>query len=339
MTTVLIASYLEPEHVAQIEAAFPQVRVIYRPDLLGQPRYVADHTALPSRTLEQEREWRSLLARADVLFDFDYSHAGDLPDLAPNVRWIQATSAGIGEFVERMNYARRTDWQFTTASGIHAGPLAEFVMFAMLYFEKDFAHLQAEKAAQHWQRYTTGELAGKTVSIIGLGQIGREVARRARCFNMRVIGSRRDPSQPVESVDALYGPDNLRPLLEATDFLVLVTPHTRETQALIGAAELALLPRGAVFINIGRGAVVDQPALVRALESGHLRGAALDVFATEPLPPDDPLWALPNLIISPHSASTALSENSKLTDLFIENLRRWLAGEPLLNQFDPQRQY
>ncbi|MFO7321918.1 MAG: D-2-hydroxyacid dehydrogenase [Chloroflexota bacterium] len=339
MTTVLIASYLEPEYVAEIEAAFPQVRVIYRPDLLGQPRYVADHTSMPNRTPEQEQEWRSLLAQADILFDFDYSHREDLPDLAPNLKWIQATSAGIGKFVERMKYAERTNWLFTTASGVHARPLAEFVIFAMLFFEKNFEYLQREKEARHWQRYTTGELPGKTVSIIGLGKIGREVARLAKCFDMRVIGSRRDPSQTVEGIDALYAPGDLRPLLEHTDYLVLATPHTHETERMIGEEELALLPQNAVLINIARGAVVDQAALTRALQNGRLRGAALDVFEVEPLPPDDPLWSLPNVIISPHSASTAASENRKLTDLFIENLRRYLAGEPLLNLLDVERQY
>ncbi len=339
MTTVLIASYLEPEFVAQIEAAVPQARVIYRPDLLGKPRFAADHTAPNPRTPEQDQEWRSLLAQADVLFDFDFTHPDDLPDLAPNLKWIQATSAGIGKYVERTRYAKRTNWKFTTASGVHARPLAEFVVFAMLYFAKDYEYLHREKAAQHWERYTMGELVGKTLSIIGLGKIGREVARLAKALDMRVIGSRRDPSQTIPGIDALYAPDDLRPLLESADYLVLATPHTHETEGLIGAAEIATLPRGAVLINIARGAVVNQAALTAALQNGHLRGAALDVFETEPLPPGDPLWSLPNVLISPHSASTAASENRKITEIFIENLRRYLADEPMLNLLDVEKQY
>jgi phosphoglycerate dehydrogenase-like enzyme len=222
---------------------------------------------------------------------------------------------------------------------VHARPLAEFVVFAMLYFAKNYEYLHSEKQAQHWARYTTSELDGKTLSIIGLGKIGRETARLAKAFNMRVMGSRRDPAKGVSEVDHLYPPGNLRPLLEAADYLVLATPHTRETERLIGAAELALLSSRAVLINIARGAVVDQVALTNALQHGQLRGAALDVFETEPLPPGDLLWTLPNVLISPHSASTAESENRKLTQLFIENLGRYLGNRPLLNLLDLERQY
>jgi glyoxylate/hydroxypyruvate reductase len=336
---VLIASYLEPHLIAQIQRAVSEVEVIYRPDLLGQPTYIADHSSLPKRTPEQESIWRALLAEAEILFDFDYTHREDLPDLAPKLKWIQATSAGIGQFVKRMGYAERTDWVFTTSSGVHAGPLAEFVILAMLMFAKDSFYLQREQAAQHWQRYCGFELSSKTLAIIGLGKIGREIARVAKAFDMRVIGNRRDPNQPVPHVDKLYGPEQLPALLGEADFLVLCCPHTPETEGLIGAKELAALPRGAVLINIARGAVVDQPAMVEVLRSGQLGGAALDVFATEPLPPGDPLWTMPNVLISPHSASTADTENQKLTDLFCENLKRYLASQPLLNTLDTAKLY
>lgn len=337
--TVLIASYLEPELVERLRQEFPQLNIVFRPDLIGAPRYIADHTSLIQRTPEQEAEWRSLLAQADILFDFDATHREDLPDLAPRLKWIQATSAGIGQFVKRMRYAERTNWIFTTASGVHARPLAEFVIFSMLYFAKDYPYIHREKAAQHWARYCTEELAGRTLAVIGLGKIGREVARLAKAFDMRVIGSRRDPSKAVPGIDALYAPDDLKPLLESANYLCIATPHTPETERLIGREQLALLPRGAVIINIGRGQIIDQAALVEALQSGHLRGAALDVFEVEPLPPGDPLWTMPNVIISPHSASTAETENQKIIDLFCENLRRYLVGEPLLNVLDIERLY
>jgi glyoxylate/hydroxypyruvate reductase A len=339
MTTLLIASYLEAEYVAEIQAAYPQLRVINRPDLIGAPRYVADHTGRIERTPEQEAEWRSLLAQADILFDFDYTHRDDLPELAPNLKWIQATSAGIGKYVEGTRYGERTSWKFTTASGVHSRPLAEFVIFAMLYFAKNYEYLDAEKQARHWARYTTSELTGRTLSIIGLGKIGREAARFGKAFDMRVIGTRRDPTQAVEHVDQLYTPTDLRPLLENTDYLVLATPHTHETEGLLSREALALLPPRAVLINIARGAVVDQGAMVEALQAGRLRGAALDVFEVEPLPADNPLWAMPNVIISPHSASTAETENRKIVDLFIANIGRFLAGEPLLNLLDVEKQY
>jgi len=156
---------------------------------------------------------------------------------------------------------------------------------------------------------------------------------------MRVIGNRRHTDRPVAYVDKLYGPDELPALLRETEYLVLACPHTPETENLIGAKELATLPRNAVLINIARGAVVDQNALIESLQSGHLRGAALDVFAPEPLPKGNPLWEMPNVLISPHSASTADTENQKLTTLFIDNLKRYLKGEPLVNKLDTVKLY
>src|SRR5579859_3355390 len=164
---VLITSYLEPDLVEKIRQDVPQVEVIYRPDLLGKPTYVAEHTAKLNRTPEQEDEWRGLLAQAEILFDFDPTHRNDLPELAPNVKWIQATSAGIGQLVKNSGYATRTSWIFTTASGVHARPLAEFVLMAMLMYAKDAFYMQREQTAQHWQRYCGFELTDKTVAIIG----------------------------------------------------------------------------------------------------------------------------------------------------------------------------
>lgn len=336
---ILIASYLEPEFVQQIAQEVPQADVIYRPDLIGRPRYIADHSSRPERSPEQEAEWRALLAQADVLFDFDYGNLEDLPDLAPRLKWIQATSAGIGQLIRRLQYDTRTDWTFTTASGVHARPLAEFALMAMLMFAKDFVYLQDEKANRHWARYCATELQGKTLTIIGLGKIGREIARLAKAFDMRVIGTRRDPSQAVAHVDHLYSPDALAEMLPQTHFLVLATPHTPETEGLIGAAQLAMLPKGAVIINVARGVVIDQPAMIAALQSGHLAGAALDVFAVEPLPAEDPLWGMPNVIISPHSASTAETENAKIVRIFCDNLQHFLKGEALSNVLDTQRLY
>lgn len=336
---VLIASYLEPEYIQQISEEVPDVQVIYRPDLLGKPRYNADHSSRPDRTPEQEAEWRSLLVQADILFDFDYGNLEDLPELAQNLKWIQATSAGIGQFVKRIGYADRTDWIFTTASGVHARPLAEFALMIMLMFAKDFPYLQAEKEAHHWARYSATELAGKTLGIVGLGNIGREVAQLARVFDMRIIGNRRDPSKSVPFVDQLYGHDGLHDVLKQSDYLVLATPHTPETENMIGATELDLLPDGVVLVNIARGAVIDEPALIKALQSGKIRGAGLDVFATEPLPAESPLWDMPNVIISPHSASTADTENQKITNIFVDNLRRFLSGQPMINVLDTLKLY
>ncbi|MGD8319945.1 MAG: D-2-hydroxyacid dehydrogenase [Gemmatimonadota bacterium] len=344
MTTVLFASWLEPELVARVRAVSGELEVVYEPELLRPPRYPADHGGAPlERTPEQEVRWREHLGRAEVLFDFDRTHLDDLPELAPGVRWIQATSAGIGQLVHRLGYARRMPHTvFTTASGVHARPLAEFALMAMLMHVRRTLHVTRAQRSHTWERFAGTDLEGRTVVVLGMGAIGTEVARRARAFGMRVVGVKRRPkgADPATlSVDELHGPDALGDLLPRADFLVLVAPHTDETEGMVGARELAALPAGAVLVNIGRGALVDEPTLVEHLRSGHLGGAYLDVFAEEPLPPDSPLWDMPDVLVSPHSASTSDRENARITDLFCDNLRRFLDGRPLRNVLDPRRLY
>ncbi len=335
---VLIASYLEPERVERIRAAVPAVEVVYRPDLIGAPRFQADHTAPVHRTPQQEGEWRELLAEAEILFDFDHTHREDLPALAPKLKWIQATSAGIGQLVKRNGYDRQ-GWRFTTASGVHARPLAEFCLMAMLMFVKNYPVMDAQKRARLWQRFNNTELRGMTVGIVGLGRIGRDIAQVCEFFGMRVLACRRRRTNPPHTVDTLFAPDQLNDLLPQVDFLVLCAPHTPETDGLLSAERIGLMKPGAVLINIARGALVDYSALKRALRDGRLGGAALDVTDPEPLPADDPLWDMPNVIISHHSASTADTENGKLTDLFIRNLHRYLDDEPLENLLDIELMY
>jgi glyoxylate/hydroxypyruvate reductase len=341
--TILIASYIEPEYISRIQQISPTLNIHYQPSLLPVPRYPADHTNQCIRTLAQETEWRNLLRTADILFDFDHTHLEDLPLLAPQVRWIQATSAGIGQLVRRLGYHERMpDTIFTTASGVHAQPLAEFCLMAMLMWSRNYWQMQRDQQLRRWERFGATDLAGRTLGIIGVGNVGREVARMARALGMRVIGSKRTISgiDPASlHLHALYHPHNLAELLRQSEYLVLITPHTDETDQLIGASELALLPPGALLINIGRGALIDEAALIAALQSGHLGGAALDVFAHEPLAADSPLWAMPQVLISPHSASTSNRENARLTDLFCDNLQRFLAGMPLRNVLDIHKLY
>ncbi len=336
--TVLICSWMEPEHVDTIRSVDPGIEVLHEPDLLGAPRYVADHTAPVERTAEQESRWRSLLERADILFDFDRSSGRNLPTRAPRVRWIQATSAGIGDYVRRMGYAESMpDTVFTTASGVHARPLAEFCIMVMLVFHKRLLQSLRDQRAHRWERFAAGELEGQTLVIVGVGRIGREIARQARAHGMRVLGVKRSTAGVNPSdlhLDALFAAADLDQVLPQAQNLVLIAPHTSETAGMIGAQELALLPAGAVFINIGRGALVDEPALIDSLRSGHLLGAGLDVFATEPLPGDSPLWDMENVICVSHSASTSWRENERITQLFCQNLRNYLEGKPLLNVYD-----
>jgi phosphoglycerate dehydrogenase-like enzyme len=341
---LLIASYIEPEHVERIRQVDPRLDVIYEPALLRPPRYAADHTGSPiERTADQEAHWKRMLREAEILFDFDQTHREDLPDLAPNVRWIQATSAGIGQFVKSMGYdTRMPATVFTTASGVHAKPLVEFCVMVMLMFHKGLLRMVRDQQRKHWERYAGTDLAGRTLVIIGVGSIGSEVARACKALGMTVIGVDRpdftyDPKS--SSLDEYHPVSELPAVLRRAEHLVLIAPHTPDTSGMIGADELALLPEGAILINISRGALVNEPALIEALRSGHLGAAGLDVFAEEPLPQDSPLWEMPNVLVSPHSGSTSDRENRRLTDLFCGNLRRFLAGDPLLNVLDTKRLY
>jgi phosphoglycerate dehydrogenase-like enzyme len=341
---VLIASYLEPELVERIRSVDHGISVTYDPSLLRPPRYAADHTGGPfERTVEQEAAWRRHLAESEILFDFDQTHREDLPELAPSVRWIQATSAGIGQFVRRMGYDRRMpNTVFTTASGVHARPLAEFCVMSMLAFTRGLLRMVRDQQRKHWERYAGTDLADRTLGIIGVGRIGTEVARVSRALGMRVLGVKRDVAGLGPSafhLDELYAPRDIDRVLSQAEFLVLVTPHTDATEHLIGARELDMLPAGAVLINIGRGAIVDETALIAALRSGHLGGAALDVFEEEPLPRESPLWEMPNVLVSPHSGSTSDRENGRITALFCENLRRYRSGRQLLNVLHIDRLY
>ena len=342
--TVLIASWLGDEHVRRIRDAAPAATVLHEPDLLPPPRYPADHSAPPiGRTAEQERRWRSLFARADILFDFDRANLAALPELAPRVRWIQATSAGIGTLMREHRLAERMpDTVFTTAAGIHAQPLAEFCLFAMLWFAKRGPKLIDDQRAHRWDRFAGTDLAGRTLLIVGMGAIGTELARVARAFRMRTIGIKRtaDGVEPASlHVDELHAPHALRELLPRADVVALIAPHTPETERMIGARELALMRPAAVLVNIGRGVLVDEGALVQALREGRIAGAALDVFETEPLPADSPLWDLPNVLVSPHSASTSDGENARLVELFVDNLERFLEGRALRNVYRAERGY
>jgi len=332
--TVLITSFLEPEHVRRIAATGADLRVLYDPELVAPPRFAGDHGGRPGfrRSPDQEARYRGWLAEADVHFDLDAELAPEFATLAPSLRWIQATSSGIGPLVRRTGLDR-SGVTITNAAGIHAVPLAEHVLLALLYFVKDVPARLRDQRAHAWERHSTRELRGMTATVVGLGAVGLEVARTLRSVGVHVIGVRRSPlgADEAAGVDEATTPAHLREVLPRSDALVLIAPHTRETEGMIGATELALLPPGAIVVNIARGALIDEGALIDALQRGHLGGAALDVATIEPLPAGSPLWDLPNVLITPHSAATVARENERLTDLFVENLRRYRAGEPLRN--------
>jgi phosphoglycerate dehydrogenase-like enzyme len=216
--------------------------------------------------------------------------------------------------------------------------LAEFALLAILYFAKDVPRLRRQQAARRWEPFAVEELHGRSLGILGYGDIGREVARRARAFGLRVLAVRRDPA-PDGLCDRSFPREGLLEMLAGCDDLVLALPLTDATRGIVGAAELAALKPGAVVVNVGRGATVDEAALVSALQGGRLRGAGLDVFAEEPLPAASPLWGLENVLLSPHTADRTATWLDEATDVFVANLRRFAAGEPLANAIDTRRGY
>jgi glyoxylate/hydroxypyruvate reductase len=332
---VLVASPLEAEHAARIEAADPRVSVLYEPDLLPVPRYPADHTGVP-RALSAAGlgRWSSLRALADVSFDFDWQAPAEMAGNCPRLRWVQGTSAGIGGFLERTGLAR-SSLVFTTASGVHGTPLAEFTLLGLLHFAKGGPVLARWQQQRHWERHAGRQLAGSRALLVGLGGVGRAVARLLAAAGVEVVGAgRTERERDVPGVASFVAVQRIGRVLPDCDALILACPLTEQTRHLIGEPELALLSPGAVVVNIGRGQLIDEDALIAALRSGRLGGACLDVFTTEPLPASSPLWGMPNVIVSPHSASTVAAENGLLTDLFTDNLRRWLNGLPLRNVYD-----
>lgn len=341
VTTVLIASPIEAEQAQRLITFDPErVRVIHDPQLLPTPRYPADHDGVKPNLSELEiGRWRSHLARADVLFDFDWLDPANIPLNAPRVRWVQATSSGIGRFLDRHGLLS-SGITFTTAAGVHAVPLAEFVALGMLYFAKGVPELLSRQAERRWERHTTGQLAGQRALVIGLGGVGSEIARKVAALGVEVHGMARTirsvtPPGIVSQVER----GQLRAFLPSADYVVLACPHTSETHHLIGAPELAAMKSSAVLINVARGAVVEETALISALEQGRIGGAFLDVFEREPLPSASPLWGMANVFVSPHSASTVAVENKRIVDLFLDNLARFLDGRELLNRYDHDRAY
>ena len=326
--TIMIASPLEAEYVELIRDVDSTIEVLYAPDLLPPTRYIADHKGVEfSRAARQQRRWREMMAAADIMWDLP-----DREDLAvaTSLKWIQTTSTGVGPAVAALGLAE-SEVLITTARGVHAGPLAEFVFMALLQHWRGLPHLVAEQRAHRWVRYCGEEVAGRTLVLIGAGDLARGCARVGRALEMRVIAVTRDPARARahgDLFDALCGPSELHAALAVADAVVVTVPHTADTEGMIDAAAFAAMRPGVAFVNIARGHVVDEDALVAGLSTGRIGFAALDVTRHEPLPADSPLWDMANVLISPHSASTVATENRKITDIFRHNLRCWIDGEP-----------
>jgi phosphoglycerate dehydrogenase-like enzyme len=343
---VAIATPLDPVLADSIRDAADGIELLHEPDLLPATRYPGDHRGVDgfSRDAEAERRWQELLGRAEVLFGLPDESPAALAAVVrcnPSLRWVQGTAAGTGEQVRAAGLTAEELERvaITSASGVHVGPLAEFCLLGLLAFTKGLPRLRADQQAHHWDHYPVPELRGGTLLILGLGAIGTEVARLAKAFGMRTLGINRRGASDSPHVDETHAPDRLHDLLARADAVVVTLPLTTETLGMLDEQALGHLKPDAILVNAGRGAVIDEPALVRALRAHRLRGAALEVFATEPLPTDSPLWDLPNVLISPHTAALSTHENERIVELFCENLRRYIAGEQLLSRVDTRLFY
>jgi len=285
----------------------------------------------------RQNELDALLAEAEVIYGLRLPK--NVITRAPKLKWVQVMSAGVDRFLD--GEFRQSSVIMTNVSGIHATPIGEIVLELMLMFAKQAPLCFQLKQERQWKRFMPTVLRSKTVGVVGIGNIGRAVARLAKAFGMRVIATRRSAKRVMRAkdVDILLPREQLPQLLSESDFVVLSLPFTSETNKLIGQEELRTMKPTAYLINIARGNIVDEEALIRALDEHWIAGAGLDVFATEPLPADSRLWEFPNVIFSPHIAGGMENYNIRATKLFCENLRRYLSGENLLNVIDKEKGY
>lgn len=343
---LVIATPLEPPLASRIGSELGDYQLCYQPELLPPARYPGDHRGQPGfrRDAGGERRWTELLAAAEVTFGIPGDHPDGLRRLVREsrmLRLVQATSAGAGQQVEAagLTDAELARVAIATSSGVHAGPLAEFALLGILAFTRGLPRLQADRAARRWDHYPVQDVAGRTVVILGTGAIGIRVAQFAKAVGMYVIGINSGGKRPDGPVDEHYAAGRLTEIAPRADALVITLPETPGTAGLVGAGVLAALPAGAVVVNVGRGRVVDEDALVELLRAGRLAGAALDVTATEPPDPASPLWELPNVILSPHTAALSPHENERIVEMFIDNVGRLDGGRPVRNRITPARRY
>jgi phosphoglycerate dehydrogenase-like enzyme len=266
--------------------------------------------------------------------------------MAPRVRWAHSVWAGVDHLP--LAELRESQVVLTNARGVFSAALGEWVIGAMVYFAKDFRKLVQDQMAGRWDPYHVVGMAGQTVGIVGYGDIGRAVADRARAMGMRVLGltrlgplPRQGPlrRQSDDLAAEIFGPGDRLRMIERCDYLVIAAPLTPGTQGMIGEAEIAAMKPDAVLINVGRGPIVSEDALVRALTTGRIKGAALDVFDREPLPQGHPFYQLENVLLSPHSADRTANWLENAVQLFLDNVERYLGDEPLANVVDKERGY
>lgn len=305
------------------------------------------HPGLPEKLRQRFPGCEVIDGRAQDLFEEHWPRASvtyALPPIqrlaeAPNLRWIQLMSAGVPRSL--CSAARAQNITVTNLAGLYGPSIAEHTLALMSLVSRNL-HLALR---QQWERRwdnsinrTMTDLCGKTVAIVGLGDIGRCIARLARAYGMRVIGCRRTP-RPTPHVDRVYSLHQLPEMLAEADHVVVAAPLTPETEGLLGPAEFAAMKPGAFFTNISRGAVAREECLLKALRTGRLAGAALDVFAVEPLPPDHPFWTMPQVVISPHYSGDTVNRSWLPFERFTRNLQAWLEGRHMEGVVNLERGY
>jgi phosphoglycerate dehydrogenase-like enzyme len=266
-------------------------------------------------------------------------------EVAKNLRWVHVPAASVYILLDLGLQERGIT--VTNSRGLHAVPIAEHVLGFMLAFSRKFIESWRYQQDHYYaareiltEPPLPGELRGKTVLVLGLGAIGGEVARLCKAFGMRVLACKRNPSGIYENVDQVFSAEDFRNPLPESDYIVIAVPRTPITDGMIGEAELQLLKKSCVVINIARGKIIQYNALIRCLKENRIRGAALDVFDQEPLPPDSELFSLPNVFLTPHTSGvSALEHWPRMMELFAENLRRYIAGQPLMNVVDLNEGY
>jgi len=333
---VLINYPLSEEQIRELAAISPQVRLSVFP-------------AGKSDEIPQ-----NILDKAEVLLTSNYVPD---PDAAPQLRWIQFSYAGL-DFIHQHPLLQRADFRATTLSGAASPKVAEFALMGLLALAHKLPMMmqyQREKIwpPDRWARFQPRELRGSTVGMLGYGSVARELARLLLPFGAIILATKHDLEDvrqrgyipegtgdpDGEYFSRLYPPEALHSMLKLSDFVVNTLPLTQSTRGVIGAKELQIMKSSAYLISVGRGSQVQEDALLVALKEKQIAGAMLDVFSTEPLPKEHPLWEAPNLIITPHIAGDTRDYNQLVFELFAENLKRYIAGKDLLNIFEPDRGY
>ena len=313
MTSILVSHHEGPAYAEALQRRRPAADIILARD---------------------EAELTRLLPGADILLGFNFPLAAFAQPT--QLRWIQVTSAGT-EFLSPIR-SHLAGIAITNARGIHGAPIAEYVMAAMVMLQSDFPGFARAQSEKQWTRRPVGTLQGRTLGILGLGAIGTDVAVRATAFGMRVRGVSRS-GRAVPGCTMARTADRLGEVLPECDFVAVTLPLTDETRGIMDDTAFAAMKRGAYLVNVSRGGVVDERAMIRALSSRRLAGACIDVFETEPLPVDSPLWSMRNVIVTPHVAGMREDYVERLLDLFLGNLDAFEKGAPMINVVDLARGY